>query len=109
MPFDGYNEDKMSGRQGDIIECMLAKASLTGPAIDEASVRDRIRFHRELVKFMDDFTTLTQCLCGEWMPYIHRPPIHRPPTHFVVEELDFVLRRDEAIASSVQNVIDSGM
>ena len=104
MLSDGYNEDKMVERQGDIIECMLAKASLTGPAIGHRDRGDRIRFHQQIKEFLDDFTHLTQCLCGEWTPYLSRPP-----TRNVVEELDFVLHRDEAIASSVQNVIDSGM
>ena len=102
MPFDGYDEDKMVERQGDIIECMLAKASLTGPAIGHRDRRDRIRFHQKIKEFLDDFTHLTQCLCGEWMPYIHRPP-----TQNCVQELDFVLRRDEAIALSIQRDIDS--
>ena len=47
-PSHDVNEDKMVERQGDIIECMLAKASLTGDAICRLDRLDRNRFHQKL-------------------------------------------------------------
>jgi hypothetical protein len=101
MPFDGDNEDHMMERQGDIIECMLAKASLTGLAIGRRDRLDRMRFHQKLKEFMDDFLLLTQCLCGEYVPCMYRPP-----TRNVVQELSLVLHRDGDLAISVQSCRD---
>ena len=86
LPSEDRDEARLYSDQGDIIECLLAKCRMTGPAIPAFVVPDRIMCGRAIVSFSDDW--------GHTMHYLNRwfvPCRFRPPTQNVIKEMLFVL------------------
>ena len=79
-----YNEEKLWGFQGDIIEHILAICREQGPAIPRGVAKDRQQCHDAIKCFSDTWDDVMHCLnrcyvaCGR-----------RPPTHNLVHELEW--------------------
>ena len=100
------NEDKLYEFQGDLIECILHQARLTGSGIASDERADRNKSHRAIVVFADCWNEL---MC--YLNSTYAPCWNRPPTLNLVDNMLYALHSVVPLGEQsavLANVVESG-